>query len=77
MPAENRRLSDKIIEAFVIACSLENLEAAEQLYSTLEFVLTRDDGPDRRRNVAFIAEAADRLARLRTTAKLTRLSKLK
>ncbi len=63
-----RRLSDKILMAFDMACDQGNLEAAEGLYRTLEIVLTRQGGAnatDKRLDVDFIAKAYTNLLLLR------------
>jgi hypothetical protein len=68
MESKGRRLSDRIIDAFEMACAQHDLEAAESLYRTLEIVLTRQggrDNPDKRADVEFVHEAARRLATLR------------
>lgn len=68
MEGKGRRLSDRVIEAFDLACEQRDLEAAESLYRTLEIVLTRHGGPnnpEKRANIAFIHHAARRLAALR------------
>jgi len=68
MEGKGRRLSDRIIDAFEMACAQRDLEVADSLYRTLEIVLTRQGGannPDKRSDVAFVHEAARRLARLR------------
>jgi hypothetical protein len=65
--ADHRRLSDRIIAAFDIACERRDAEIADALYKTLELVLTRQggaDNPDRRLDVAFIHNAAAKLHRL-------------
>ena len=67
-----RRLSDKIIDAFEMACDKEDVEVAEGLYQILEMVLTRQGGAgihDQRENMEFISQASDRLAALRDKAK--------
>lgn len=64
----NRRLSDKILDAFDMACTQNDLEVADGLYKTLELVLTRIGGAtviDRRSNIAFIHDAAAKLQKLR------------
>jgi len=64
----NRRLSDRIIDAFDHACSSEDLEVAEGLFRVLELVLTRhgeNDSADKRKNIAFVLEAADKLQLIR------------
>jgi hypothetical protein len=68
MEGKGRRLSDRIIDAFEMACENRDLEVAESLYRSLEIVLTRQGGKgneNKRHNVAFIHEAAQRLAALR------------
>lgn len=68
MEGRGRRLSDRIIDAFEMACAQRDLEAAEALYRTLEIVLTRQggrDNPDKRADVEFVHEAASRLDALR------------
>ena len=70
MPQKGRRLSDKIIDAFNMACDKNDLEVAEGLYRILETALTRYGGKDvgdRRQNVEFIRQASDRLNALRET----------
>ena len=56
MPEKRRRLSDKIIDAFNMACDKNDLEVAEGLYQIFETALTRYGGKnvdDRRQNVEF------------------------
>ena len=70
MPEKGRRLSDKIIDAFDMACDKNDLEVAEGLYRVLETALTRYGGKnvdDRRQNVEFIRQASDRLNAMRET----------
>ena len=70
MPEKGRRLSDKIIGAFNMACDKNDLEIAEGLYRILETALTRYGGKnigDRRQNVEFIRQASDRLTAMRET----------
>ncbi len=70
MPERGRRLSDKIIDAFDMACDKNDLEVAEGLYRILETALTRYGGKnvgDRRQNVEFIRHASDRLNAMRET----------
>ncbi len=70
MPEKGRRLSDKIIDAFNMACDKNDLEVAEGLYRILETALTRYGGKDvgdRRQNVEFIRQASDRLNAMRET----------
>lgn len=64
----HRRLSDKILDAFDMACGQNDLDVADGLYKTLELVLTRIGGAtviDRRTNIAFIHDAAAKLQKLR------------
>jgi hypothetical protein len=70
MPDTGRRLSDKIIDAFNMACDKADLEVAEGLYQVLETVLTRHGGKgvgDKREDVEFIRHASDRLSAMRET----------
>ena len=70
MAEKGRRLSDKIIDAFDMACDKNDLEVAEGLYRVLETALTRYGGKnvdDRRQNVEFIRQASDRLNAMRET----------
>ncbi len=70
MPEKGRRLSDKIIDAFNMACDKNDLEVAEGLYRILETALTRQGGrnvSDKREDVEFIREASDRLNTMRET----------
>ncbi len=67
-----RRLSDKIIDAFEMACDKDDDDAAEGLYHVLELVLTRQGGAgihDQRQNMEFIAQTSDRLMALREKLK--------
>ena len=71
MPETGRRLSDKIIDAFNMACDKNDLEVAEGLYQVLETALTRHGGKgvgDKREDVEFIRQASDRLGAMRETA---------
>lgn len=68
MPEINRRLSDKILDAFDAAIVQKDVEIAAQLYRGFELSLTRYGGKgsnDARKNNAFISEAHDRLTELR------------
>ena len=70
MPEKGRRLSDKIIDAFNMACDKNDLEVAEGLYRIFETALTRHGGRnvgDRREDVEFIRQASDRLNAMRET----------
>ena len=67
-----RRISDKIIDAFEMACDKGDVEVAEGLHHILEMVLTRQGGAgvhDQRQSMEFIAQTSDRLAALREKAK--------
>src|ERR1700677_4182372 len=67
-PRYSRRLSDKILIAFHHACDQADFEVAEQLLHILEMRLTRRSlTPDgtRRRNMASLVAAHDRLWHLR------------
>lgn len=67
-PRYTRRLSDKILIAFHHACDQADFEAAEQLLSVLEMMLTRRPlAPDgtRRRNMESLVAAHERLWHLR------------
>ena len=64
MARQGRRLSDKIIDAFDMACAQNEAEVAEVLYRVLEIVLTRYGGAgksDKRVDTEFVREAAARL----------------
>ena len=63
-----RRLSDRIIAAFDLACEREDVEVADALYKSLELVLTRQGGAgntERRDDISFILDASAKLHRLR------------
>ena len=63
-----RRLSDRILAAFDMACAQKDFEVAEGLYRTLEIVLTRQGGAnnvDKRMDVGFVHDASSRLQTLR------------
>ncbi len=67
----HRRLSDRILAAFDVACDRADVEVADALYRTLELVLTRQGGADnreRRDDVSFIHDAAAKLHRLHERA---------
>lgn len=67
MAKKGRRLSDKIIDAFDMACAQNEVEVAEGLYRVLEIVLTRHGGAgktDKRLNTEFILEAGTRLEKV-------------
>lgn len=67
-PRSGLRLSDRILEAFDLACDQGELEIAELLFRSYEMVLTRGAGPvqDRRNSVQEIHRASLRLDGLRT-----------
>ena len=67
MAKAGRRLSDKIIDAFDMACAQNEAEVAAGLYRVLEIVLTRYGGAgmtDKRVNMDFIHDAGERLEKL-------------
>ncbi len=64
-----RRLSDHIVDAFDMACSQGNVDAASGLYQTLEIVLTSQGGSgsvEKRQNIDFIHAAAAKLMTLKS-----------
>ncbi len=64
----NRRLSDRLLSSFELACHQQELEVAELLHRALELVMTSDPGPDgnaRRGNADSVIEAYSRLTNLR------------
>tara|TARA_Y100001936_G_scaffold254121_1_gene325231 strand:- start:6517 stop:6756 length:240 start_codon:yes stop_codon:yes gene_type:complete len=68
-PPVRRRLSDRIVDAFDMACNQGNVEAASGLYQTLEIVLTNQggaDSTDKRRNIDFVHAAAAKLLALKS-----------
>ncbi len=72
MAKQGRRLSDKIIDAFDMACDQNDAEIAEGLYQVLKIVLTRYGGAgksDKRLNMDFIRNASERLDKVRANAK--------
>jgi len=69
MTRYGRRLSDKITDAFFMACDQNDVDAAERLFEVLDFVLTRHAGagrPDRRIDTEFMRAAAARLDEVRS-----------
>ena len=67
MANEGRRLSDKIIDAFDMACVQNEVEVAAGLYRVLEIVLTRYGGAgktDKRVDMEFIRDSGERLEKL-------------
>lgn len=72
MAERGRRLSDKIIDAFDMACDQGDAEVAEGLYRVLEIVLTNYGGAgstDKRLNTDFIHTASERLDKVRDAAR--------
>ncbi len=72
MANKGRRISDKIIDAFDMACEQNDAEVAEGLYRVLEIVLTRYGGAgktDKRLNMDFIQDASERLEKIRANAR--------
>src|SRR4051812_26194702 len=68
MSSQNRRLSDKILQAFEQACAQKDLAAAEHLIRALEVALTKEGGPgrvDHRKELGPVFEAYERLKSLR------------
>ena len=64
----NRRLSDRLLSAFELACHQDDLEVAELLHRALEIVMTRKTGPEgteRRSNADSVIDAYGRLKDLR------------
>lgn len=69
MPDLSRRLSDRILAAFDLACTQGNLPVAEVLVRALDLAMTKEGGParaDRRTDLGPVAEAYEKLRRLRT-----------
>lgn len=69
MPELSRRLSDRILAAFELACAQRNLPVAEALVRALDLAMTNEGGPariDRRTNLGPVAEAYEKLRLLRT-----------
>lgn len=68
MTNPRNRLSDRIIDAFDLACDQKHVEAADGLFRILELVLTRRPGSghtDNRQDVEDIRRAGLRLAELK------------
>jgi hypothetical protein len=64
----SRRLSDRILSAFDLACEQRDLLVAEALMKALDLAMTKEGGParsDRRREMGPVVDAFDRLKRLR------------
>ena len=64
----SRRLSDRILSAFDLACEQRDLLVAEALMKALDLAMTKEGGParsDRRSEVGPVVDAFDRLKRLR------------
>jgi hypothetical protein len=59
-----RRLSDRILAAFDLACEQGNLPVAEALVRALDLAMTKEGGPtrpDRRSELGSVAEASKKL----------------
>lgn len=68
MADQQRRLSDKILNAFHHACDNRDADVAEQLLRALELALTTEGGAgrtDQRENMGPVVEAYTRLRDLR------------
>jgi len=66
MPPYTRRLSDKVLIAFHMACDLDDYEVAEELLKTLEYLFARTVVGDRRRQeMETLVAAHERLWYLR------------
>jgi hypothetical protein len=64
----SRRLSDRILSAFDLACEQRDLPVAEALMKALDLAMTKEGGParsDRRSEMGPVVDAFDRLKRLR------------
>jgi hypothetical protein len=64
-----RRLSDRILAAFDLACEQHNLPVAEALIRALDLAMTKEGGParpDRRTDLGPVAEAYDKLRKLQS-----------
>jgi hypothetical protein len=66
-PRYTRRLSDKLLLAFDQACDLQELAAAEQIFVTLEMLLSRrlSTDPERRHGNVVLETCWDRLQALK------------
>ena len=68
VPANHRRLSDKVLIVFHHACDAEDLETATQLLRLLETMVTASPKPgsfDRRVNLQSLVDAHERLLAVR------------
>jgi len=65
-----RRLSDRILAAFDLACAQRNLPVAEALVRALDLAMTKEGGParpDRRTELGPVAEAYEKLRELQSS----------
>lgn len=65
-----RRLSDRILAAFDLACAQHNLPVAEALVRALDLAMTKEGGParpDRRTELGPVAEAYAKLRELQSS----------
>ena len=72
MTASPRRLSDRILAAFDLACEQGNLPVAEALVRALDLVMTKEGGParqDRRAELGPVADAYAKLHRLQAQSR--------
>lgn len=73
MSHPRRRLSDKIIDAFNMACDQGQLDTAEHLLHALEVAVTRYGGhpqADKRKSIAEVVDAYERLQTLKRSAQV-------
>lgn len=64
-----RRLSDRILAAFDLACEQRSLPVAEALVRALDLAMTKEGGParaDRRTELGPVAEAYEKLRKLQS-----------
>jgi hypothetical protein len=64
-----RRLSDRILAAFDLACEQGNRLVAEALVRALDLAMTKEGGParpDRRNELGPVAEAYEKLRKLQS-----------
>jgi hypothetical protein len=67
-----RRLSDRILAAFDLACEQKNLPVAEALVRALDLAMTKEGGParlDRRTQLGPVADAYEKLRKLQSGAR--------
>ena len=68
VPATHRRLADRALALFHLACDARDLDVADQLLPVIEFMMTRTPRPgeeNRRADLAPLVAAHDRLWVLR------------